>query len=127
MDDILDVVVWSLRAAFIGRFPDQRHDGEWQRTDVRRRKLTRPIGVRSALVRITGVWKAYKDIWRFPQFNEVRGICWLARRRLRPTWTRRAQRNGGPNGWAIGLVSAVCSAMGCALARSWACPTSTLR
>ena len=77
MDDILDVVAWSLRAAFIGRFPDQRHDGEWQRTDVRRRRLTGPIGVRSALVRITGDWKAYKDIWRFPQFNEVRGICWL--------------------------------------------------
>eukprot|EP00974_Lingulodinium_polyedra_P074405 7210657-Lingulodinium_polyedra.AAC.1 len=30
MDDILEVVAWSLRAAFMGWFPARRHDGEWQ-------------------------------------------------------------------------------------------------
>ena len=56
-------------------FPAQRHDGSaWAATDARRRRLVGPLGLRSALIRATGDWQAYKELLGFPQYNEVKGI-----------------------------------------------------
>ena len=67
MDDVLAVIAWSLRYAFLGTFPAQRHDGQpWTAQDTWRKKRAGSTGIRSTLVRITGDWKMYKEIWRFP-------------------------------------------------------------
>ena len=34
-----------------------------------------PTGCRSALIRITGDWKMWKEIFKFPQWNETAGCC----------------------------------------------------
>ena len=78
IDDVLAVITWSLRYAFLGTFPVQRHDGlPWTAQDTWRKKLAGSGSVRSTLVRVTGDWKMYKEIFRFPQHNERGGICWL--------------------------------------------------
>ena len=76
-DDILAVVTWSLQMAAMGVYPTQRPDGQpWLSTDVqRRRRAGQPLGCKAALVQVTGDWKMYKDIFRFPQHNERDGCC----------------------------------------------------
>lgn len=79
MDDVFQILAWSLRHAFLGVFPTARHDGPWGPQDAWRRRRAGSKGIRSTIVRITGDWKMYKELWRFPQHNEARGICWLCR------------------------------------------------
>ncbi len=89
-DDVFSVVVWSLRHALAKVHPAQRHDGQpWKDTDTRRkRRAGEPLGCRAVLCQFCADWKAYKDVLRFPQHNEVRGCCWLCQatpRSLRDT------------------------------------------
>ena len=46
----------------------------WTRADGKRKRLAGAIGCRSALIRITGDWKMWKDIFKFPQWNETAGL-----------------------------------------------------
>ena len=75
-DDILSVMTWSLRQAARGAFPACRRDGTpWAAEDVYRKRLRGRIGCSALLCQITGDWKMYKDIFRFPQHNEKKGCC----------------------------------------------------
>ena len=76
MHDILAILKWSLFQAFLGQYPQSRHDGTpWTKGDGKRKRLAGAIGCRSALIRITGDWKMWKEIFKFPQWNETAGCC----------------------------------------------------
>ena len=71
MHDILAILEWSLFHAFLGQYPQSRSmdQGGWQEE-----AFGRGHSVRSALIRITGDWKMWKDIFKFPQWNETAGL-----------------------------------------------------
>ena len=75
-DAILRIMVWSLERCALGLWPLSRHDGSaWHRTDKDRRKVHgQSMGGQALLVQVVGDWKMYKDIFRLPQHNEVRGL-----------------------------------------------------
>jgi hypothetical protein len=77
-DDLLAVVAWSLQQLAVGRFPAARHDGgAWAAEDGRRRLLGgRPLGVRGALTQVRGDWKWFKEVFHFPAWNALAGLCW---------------------------------------------------
>jgi hypothetical protein len=80
LDDVLEIVKWSLECAFEGTYPGQRHDGApWTKSDAKRKRLKGNIGCRSALCRVAGDWKMFKELFRFPQHNETAGICFRCR------------------------------------------------
>ncbi len=78
-DDILEIVVWSLKALALDRSPSMRHDDSaWLPSDRHRAKEGgRVIGVPAVLLEVRGDWKMMKDIFRFPAWNEKKGCCWL--------------------------------------------------
>lgn len=80
-DAALAVVAWSLQALALGCHPSLRHDGRpWLPTDKRRKQRSRmPLPFRGALCQFTGDWKAYKELFRVPQFNENAGCCYKCR------------------------------------------------
>lgn len=62
-DDLLSVLVWSLRCLSVGVNPRQRHDGdEWHQKDTtRRKKGGAPLQVRGLVCEVRGDWKCMKD------------------------------------------------------------------
>ena len=80
-DDIMDVVSESFIALAKGEHWSQRPDGKpWQSGDSKRKRdASKPLGVRACLCEVRGDWKFYKEIFRFPQFNEKAGCCWICR------------------------------------------------
>ena len=74
-----DDVMWSLNHCCAKTWPVCRHDGgPWRPTDTqRRRRAGQVLKNRALLVQLTGDWKMYKDIFQFPQHNELHGICWM--------------------------------------------------
>eukprot|EP00972_Heterocapsa_arctica_P000940 130473-Heterocapsa_arctica.AAC.1 len=57
-----------------------RHDNNPfdRKTDKSRINLAAHYtGLHGLLVEVRGDWKQLKEVFRFPQFNEVAGICWL--------------------------------------------------
>ena len=76
-DDLLTVIAWSFQHLGACIMPSARHDGEpWLATDVWRKK-TLQKAPRGALLEVKGDWAFMKETFRFPQFNELRGCCWL--------------------------------------------------
>ena len=77
LDDILEIVSWSLRCLAEGHMPNCRHDGgAWTKSDAqRKKKANKPIPT-AALVELRGDWAFYKAVLRLPQFNELDGMCW---------------------------------------------------
>ena len=67
-DDVMQVMVWSLRQAALGIWPGCRHDGSaWTNTDVKRKGMrAASLELHGVLCQITGGWKMYKDIFRLP-------------------------------------------------------------
>ena len=79
-DDIMTVLAWSFLCLAAGRFPVARHDDSafHPRTDqLRSKSAGSEVGLHGFLVECRGDWKMFKDVFRFPQFNENSGICWL--------------------------------------------------
>ena len=81
--DIMEVVAWSLRHAADGSYPVVRHDRPagcerpWRTDDAKRAKLAgKELPVRAALVEVRGDWKMFGEIFHFPKWNQVAGICW---------------------------------------------------
>ena len=76
-DDICQVLCWSLECLARGTFPSRRHDGTpWNRFDVwRKRKASRSIGVKAALVEIRGDWKMLQETFRLPSWSSATNIC----------------------------------------------------
>ena len=77
-DDILAVIKWSLEQCILGTMPSTRHDGSpWQPEDNKRRGLAGTQFPPAALCEVRGDWKFYKQVFRFPQHNELAGCCWM--------------------------------------------------
>ena len=83
--DVQEVIKDSLVAAALGRYWDERPDGQpWigkgckEIGDVQRKKLAgKAIGVCAALVEVRGDWKFFKEVFHFPGWRELRGCCWI--------------------------------------------------
>lgn len=73
IDDIMRVVAWSLRACVTGCMPAVDHDGK--RLKGFRLKAAGQPFPRSVLVETRADWAWYKGVFRFPQHNELQGIC----------------------------------------------------
>jgi hypothetical protein len=74
---VMDVLTWSLKCLALGVFPQCRHDGsEWLPSDSTRSKMGLVSPVKALLVEIRADWDALKQVFQFPQHNEIAGICW---------------------------------------------------
>jgi len=80
-DDLMEIIVWSLKHLALGKHPVARHDGEPWRPDegLRKARGGDDIGVRGALVEVRGDWLMMKEIFRLPGWKEKRGCCWACR------------------------------------------------
>ena len=80
-DDLMAVLAWSFTHLATGIKPGARHDGTpfHPRSDRSRLPKEGPsyVGFHGILMECRGDWKQLKDVFRFPQFNEVAGMCWL--------------------------------------------------
>ena len=79
-DDILEIIAWSCVFLAVGLYPSARHDNTpfHPRSDRSRlQKAGSSVSFHGFLVECRGDWKQLKDVFRFPQFNEHSGICWL--------------------------------------------------
>ena len=76
MHHILAILKWSLFQAFLCQYPQSRHDGTpWTKADGKRKRSAGAIGCRSALIQNTGDWKMWKEMFKFPRWNETAGCC----------------------------------------------------
>lgn len=79
-DDLMRVLAWSFTHLASGVYPAVRHDGvQFDPKKDRARLKTAGSWVHhcGVLVECRGDWKQLKDVFRFPQFNEKAGMCWL--------------------------------------------------
>ena len=75
-DDVTRVLEWSFRHLVLNRNATCRHDNTpWTTSDAKRSRFRGPVGCCGLLCQITGDWKMYKELFRFPQFNEKNGCC----------------------------------------------------
>ena len=79
LDDLMEVLAWSFTCLALGKYPVARHDNSpFNSSDRSRLKQAgSSINLHGILVECRGDWKQLKDVFRFPQFNENAGICWL--------------------------------------------------
>jgi hypothetical protein len=79
-DDIMAVISWSLTHAALGRNPRCRHDGtEFQKSlgdSVRVASAAKPLGFQAVLCQVTGDWAFFKQVFRFPSWNERDNCCY---------------------------------------------------
>ena len=90
-DDIMEVVAWSFKHLTMGVWPSERHDGsEWEASDVGKRKGRHrdpkarcnqqgKLSIAGCLCMVRCDWKAMKQVFRFPQFNELTGMCFICK------------------------------------------------
>ena len=90
-DDIMDVVAWSFKHLTMGVWPSERHDGsEWEASDAGKRKGRHrdpkarcnqqgKLSIAGCLCMVRCDWKAMKQVFRFPQFNELTGMCFICK------------------------------------------------
>ena len=80
LDDLMAVLAWSFTFLALGRYPVARHDNAPFNPRSDRSRIGQAgssASLRGILVECRGDWKHLKDVFRFPQFNENSGICWL--------------------------------------------------
>ena len=79
LDDILEVLCWSLRHLAAGVFPQSRHDArDWQEGDKKRKTLpAQALPVQALLCEIRGDWDFFEQVLKFPAYNRVSGMCWM--------------------------------------------------
>ena len=77
MDDLMEILAWSMRHALAGTLPVARHDGSpWLKSDRRRSKKTGDLGWNSCLVEVRSDWDFLNKCFHFPTHNLGAGICW---------------------------------------------------
>ena len=124
--DTLAILKWSLFQAFLGQYPQSRHDGTpWTKADDKRKRLAGGIGCQRALIRITSDWKMWKEIFKCPQWYATAGCCFRCAREGSKTLA--SQHLGGAGASATGITSSGCARMLCPSPRFLACPTLTSR
>ena len=76
MDDIYEVVKWSLEVLACGVWPTSRHDGsDWRQSDCKRVKA-QPL-LQAALCEVRQDWKWANEVFNLPNHNTGNGICWI--------------------------------------------------
>ena len=78
-DDIMAILAWSFKALALGRFPDQRADGEeWAREDSWRRERAGQDMIKGAVIEIKGDWKQLYQVFALPSWmrRQDKPICW---------------------------------------------------
>ena len=77
-DDLLEILVWSLRCFVEGRHPARRHDNQdWRSSDRKRAaQAGKSLGIRGVLTEIRGDWKCLKEVFRLPGWQERASCCW---------------------------------------------------
>lgn len=73
IDDCMKVVAWSLKALAVGVMPMYGPDGE--RLTGTRGKMAGQMLPKAVLAEVRADWAFYKSTFRFPQHNELNGIC----------------------------------------------------
>ena len=77
MDDLMEILAWSMRHALAGTRPLARHDGSpWLKSDRRRSKKTGDLGWNSCLVEVRSDWDFLNKCFHFPTHSLGDGICW---------------------------------------------------
>ena len=77
IDDCMKVVAWSLKALAMGQMPEFGPDGE-KLSGKRGKSAGQPLP-KAALCEVRADWAFYKATFRFPQHNELGGICFRCR------------------------------------------------
>ena len=77
MDDICDVIAWSLRWLALGKHPPSRHDNQaWLSSDAqRKRAVGQALPCKAVLAQIRGDWKMFKELFKLPRWDEKGGCC----------------------------------------------------
>ena len=76
MDDLMEILAWSMRHALAGTRPLSRHDGsQWLKSDMKRSKKTCDLGWNSCLVEVRSDWDFPNKCFHFPAHNLGDGIC----------------------------------------------------
>ena len=119
-DQVLEVLAWSFQVLAIGIMPTNDHRGRLFQGKSRRwagKKLPQAV-----LAEMRGDWGWFKTCFRFPQHNEVAGICWRCNctpRTLRQVGLDASWRGDTLNHWSL-LQRMV--ALGVALSPIWGAP-----
>jgi hypothetical protein len=75
-DDICGILAWSFKQCALRQMPGARHDGApWNQSDSKRKVLAGKILPKAILAEVRGDWVFMKQCFRFPQHNEVGGLC----------------------------------------------------
>ena len=77
MDDICNVIAWSLRWLALGTHPPTRHDGTaWLKEERQREALAgKDLPCKAVLAQIRGDWKMMNELFRLPCWDEASGCC----------------------------------------------------
>ena len=75
MDDICNVVAWSFKQLITGRVPSKGFSGE-DFKDLKRQKFAGAVVPKGVLAEVRADWVFLKTCFKFPQHNELEGICW---------------------------------------------------
>lgn len=75
-DDIMAVLLWSFRCLAMGVMPSVNHLGQ-PLTGTKRKGLAGKPVPRAVLAEVRCDWAWLKEAFRFPQHNELAGICFL--------------------------------------------------
>ena len=81
MDDILQVVKWSMNSLALGKFPTVNHAGQpFNAKDKKRRGLAgKDLQAQGLLAEIRGDWACYKELFRFPSWSSKGSLCFLCK------------------------------------------------
>ena len=94
------VIAWSLKSLGQGIFPAKRHDGTpfGKQEKERQNMASKPMRGKAALARIRGDWDFYCKWLGAPQYNVLKGMCWLCK--CKPHEWRTATREDRQN-WSL--------------------------
>jgi hypothetical protein len=75
-DDLMEIIAWSIRLAWQGVFPKERHDHQPFTESWRKNRAGESLGLHACLVEVRGDWKMLAETFHMPRWNEKGGICW---------------------------------------------------
>ncbi|CAE7730017.1 unnamed protein product [Symbiodinium sp. CCMP2592] len=78
IEAVQQVIAWSLQSLGEGRYPSSRHDGE-SLDKARQSMAGLPMAARGGLVQLRGDWDWNCKYFGAPQWNELKGMCWLCK------------------------------------------------
>ena len=90
-DHIMEVVAWSFKHLTISVWPSERHGGgDWEASDMGQRKGRHrnpkarcnqqgKLAIAGCLCMVRCDWKTMKQVFKFPQFNELAGMCFICK------------------------------------------------